>query len=154
MEQNAIRHERNTGEKSYSNSPYAATHKTRNEKCKIPNAMIPAKSFVVSDKVLGAEVSAEVDDLPRAQSNQHADRAKGEPLDSLVGALVGITETLLTGTQIVHLSHNIGNHLFDAAEVGLDGLELLLGLNAGPIAGIGANFNIELDITEGFGGAT
>lgn len=97
--------------------------------------------------MLRAEVSAQVDDLPCAQPNQHAHGAKSKPLDSLVGALVGITQTLLAGAEVVHLSHDIGNHLFDAAKVGLNGLELLLGLDAGPVAGVGANLDVELNIT-------
>jgi hypothetical protein len=101
--------------------------------------------------VLRSEVSPQVDNLPRAQSHKHAHGAEGKPLHSLVGALVGITQTLLTGTQVLHLGDDVLDHLFDAAEVGLDGLELLLDLDAGPVAGVGADLDVELDFAEGVG---
>lgn len=95
--------------------------------------------------MLGAEISPQVDNLPRTQTNQHTHGAEGEPLHALVGALVGVTQALLTGAEVVHLADNLGDHLLDTAEVGLDGLELLLGLDAGPVAGVGADFNVEFD---------
>lgn len=101
--------------------------------------------------MLRSEVSPQVDNLPRAESHQHAHGAKSKPLHSLVGALVGIAQTLLTRTQVLHLCDDILDHLFDAAEVGLNGLELLLDLDAGPVAGVGADLDVELDFTEGVG---
>lgn len=106
------------------------------------------------DKVLRSEISPQVDNLPRAQTHQHSHGAEGEPLDTLIGALIGIAETLLAGTQVLHLCDDVLDHLFDTAEVGLDGLELLLNLNAGPVAGVGADLDVELDFAEGVGVGT
>jgi hypothetical protein len=52
---------------------------------------------------------------------------------------------LLTRTQVLHLGHDIGNHLLNAAEVCLNGLELLLRLDAVPVAGVGANVDVKFD---------
>lgn len=98
--------------------------------------------------MLGTEISPQVNNLPSTQTNQHTHGAESEPLHALVGAFVGITQALLTGTEIFHLADNLGDHLLDTAEVGLDGFELLLGLDAGPVAGIGADFNVEFDFAE------
>lgn len=99
--------------------------------------------------MLRPEVGAQINNLPRTKTNQHTHSSESEPLHTLVGALVGITKTLLTGTEVVHLGDDVGDHLLDAAEVGLDGLQFLLGLDAGPIAGVGANFDIEFDFPDG-----
>jgi hypothetical protein len=106
------------------------------------------------NKVLRSEVSPQIDHLPCAQTHQHPHGAEGKPLDTLIGALVGIAKTLLTGTQVLHLCDDVLDHLFDTAEVGLDGLELLLNLNAGPVAGVGADLDVELDFAEGVGVGT
>lgn len=95
--------------------------------------------------MLGPEVSPQVNNLPSSQTNEHAHRAECEPFYTFVGALVGITETLLTRTEVIHLCDDVGDHLLDAAEVGLDGLELLLRLDGGPVAGIGADLDIEVN---------
>lgn len=112
---------------------------------------IHPKRAAALDKVLGAEVCAQIDNLPRAETDQHTHGAEGEPLHSLVGALVGITQPLLTGAEIIHFTDNLGNHLLNAAKVGLDGLEFLLGLDARPVTGVGANFNVEFNFTERVG---
>lgn len=91
------------------------------------------------------EVSPEIDNLPGAEPNQHAHGAKGEPLHALIGALVGIPQLLLARPEVFHLADNLLHHLLDTAEVGLDGLELLLALDAGPITRVGANVDVELD---------
>lgn len=97
--------------------------------------------------MLGAEVGTQVNDLPRAQTNKHTHSAEGEPLDTLIGALVGITQTLFTAAEVFHLADDVSNHFLDATEVGLDGLQLLLGLNAGPVAGVGTDLNIKFNFT-------
>lgn len=97
--------------------------------------------------MLGAEVGAEVHNLPAPETNQQPRSADTEPLDTVVGALVGITQLLLTKAQVLHLVDNLGRQLLDAAQVGLDGLELLLGLDGRPVTGVGANIDIELNGT-------
>lgn len=91
------------------------------------------------------EISPQVNNLPHAQSNQHAHSAKGKPLDTLVGRLIGITQLLLAVAQVFHLIDNLGNHFFDSSQVGFNGLELLLRLDAGPVARVGADFNVEFN---------
>lgn len=44
------------------------------------------------------EVGAKVDNLPCAQTDQHAHCSQSEPLDALVGALVCVSELLLADT--------------------------------------------------------
>lgn len=89
--------------------------------------------------------------MPRTKSSKHAHGAESKPLHALIGALVGVPQLLLTRTEVFHLGNDIANHLLDTAEVSLNGLELLLGLDAGPVTGIGADLNIEFDLTEGIG---
>lgn len=99
--------------------------------------------------MLRPEVGAQVNNLPSTKTDQHTHSSESEPLHTLIGALVGITETLLTGTEVVHLGDDVGDHLLDAAEVSLDGLQFLLGLDAGPITGVGADLDVEFDFTDG-----
>lgn len=95
--------------------------------------------------MLGAEVGTEIHNLPSPETNQQPRGADAEPLDTVVGALVGIAQLLLTKTQVLHLVNNLGRQLLNAAQVCLDGLELLLGLDGGPVTGVGANIDIELN---------
>lgn len=46
---------------------------------------------------------------------------------------------------------DFASKFLDAAQVGLDGLELLVGLDGGPVLGVGANVDVELDVTGGRG---
>lgn len=41
------------------------------------------------------------------------------------------------------------SQLLDTAQLGLDRLELLGGLDGAPVFGVGANVNIELDVARG-----
>lgn len=102
--------------------------------------------------MLRPEVSPQVDNLPRPQTNKHAHSTKSKPLHALVGALVGITQSLFARPQVLHLRDNLVDNILNTAEVCLDGFELLLGLNAGPVAGVGADFDIELDLADGVRG--
>jgi hypothetical protein len=95
------------------------------------------------------EVRPQIDDLPRAKSNKHTHSPKGKPFDSLIRALVGISELLLSSPEILHLSHDLIDSLLDSAQLGLDRLQLLRGLNTGPVFGVGANVDIELDVSGG-----
>lgn len=101
--------------------------------------------------MLGAEVGAEVHDLPGPKTNKQPGREDTEPLDTAVGALVGVTQLLLTVAEVFHLVDNLARQLLDAAKVSLDGLELLVGLDGRPVLGVGANVDIELDVTRGGG---
>lgn len=103
--------------------------------------------------MLGAEVGAEVHDLPGPEADEQPGGADAEPLDAGVCALVGVAELLLALAQVLHLLDNLTRHLLDAAQVGLDGLELLVGLDGGPVAGVGANLDVELNVA-GRGGGT
>jgi hypothetical protein len=47
---------------------------------------------------------------------------------------------------------DLGGELLDAAQLGLDGLELLGGLDGGPVLCVGANVDVELDCAEVDGG--
>jgi hypothetical protein len=99
--------------------------------------------------MLGPEVSAQVHDLPNPQGDQQERSAQAEPLDAAVCALVGVAQGLLAGSQIIHLGDDLGGQLLDAAQLRLDGLELLFGLDGGPVLGVGANVDVELDVADG-----
>lgn len=91
------------------------------------------------------EVSSQINDLPRTKPDQHAHGAESEPLDTLVRALVRIPQLLLSRPKVLHLVDDLRDRLFHATEVGFNGLQLLLGLNARPVAGIGTDVNVEFD---------
>lgn len=101
------------------------------------------------DEVLGAKVGAQVHDLPGPQGDEQPGGADAEPLDARVCALVCVAQLLLAHAQVVHLLHDLGRELLDAAQLGLDGLELLRGLDGGPVLGVGADVDVELDVAEG-----
>lgn len=95
--------------------------------------------------MLGPEVRAQVHNLPPPQPDEQPRGGHAEPLDARVGALVGVAQLLLAGAQVVHLADDLAGELFDAAELGLDGLELLGGLDGGPVFGVGADVDVEFD---------
>lgn len=103
--------------------------------------------------MLGAEVGAQVHDLPAPEADEQPRGADAEPLDARVGALVGVAQLLLARAQVVHLAHNLGRQLLDPAQVRFDGLELLRRLDGRPVLGVGANVDVELDVAEGRVGA-
>ena len=105
------------------------------------------------DEMLGAEIGAEVHDLPGPEADEEPGGADAEPLDARVCALVGVAELLLAAAEVLHLLDDLGGELLDAAQVGLGGLELVVGLDGGPVAGVGANLDVELDLAGGGGGA-
>ena len=100
----------------------------------------------ILDKVLRPEVRPEVHNLPRAQRHEHSHGADSKPLDTLVCALVGISQLDLTAPQVVQLSNNLGSDLADPLELSLHGLQLLANLNGIPILCICANVDVELDV--------
>jgi hypothetical protein len=129
--------------------PNAFDSQTKSLKAPILLTVLNERNAKCLDKVLRPEVGTQVNNLPSTKTNQHTHGSKSKPLHTLIGALVGITETLLTSTKVIHLGNDIRDHLLDAAEVSLDGLQFLLGLDAGPIAGVGADFDIEFDFADG-----
>lgn len=102
---------------------------------------------ILLNKMLGSEVGAEVHDLPSPETDQEPGGSDTEPLDAVVGALVGVSELLLTGAEVLHLGNKLAGDLLDTAELSLNRLELLGGLNSRPILGVGANVDIKLDVT-------
>ena len=96
--------------------------------------------------MLGPEVRPEVHDLPRTQRHEHAHSSNGEPLDTLVGALIGISQLDLTASQVVQLSHNLGCNLANPLELCFNGLELLACLNCIPVFCVGTNVDVKFDI--------
>lgn len=93
------------------------------------------------------EVSPQINNLPCSKSNKHSHGAKGKPLDSVVCALIGVPELLLSGPEVIHLGDNLGDQLFNTSQLCLNRLQLLSCLNSGPILGICSNIDIELDVT-------
>ena len=105
----------------------------------------------ILDKVLRPEVRPEVHNLPRAQRHEHSHGANSKPLDTLVCALVGISQPDLTTPQVVQLSNNLGSDLADSLELRLHGLQLLAGLNSIPVLSVCANVDVKLDVAVGVG---
>ena len=105
----------------------------------------------ILDKVLRPEVRPEVHNLPRAQRHEHSHGADSEPLDTLVCALVGISQPDLTSPQVIQLGHDLGSNLADSLELRLHGLQLLAGLDGIPVFCVGANVDVELDVAVGVG---
>jgi hypothetical protein len=97
--------------------------------------------------MLGSEIGAEVHDLPAPETNEEPGGSNTEPLDTVVGALVSISELLLSGAEVLHLSNKLAGDLLNTAELSLDRLKLLGGLDSGPVFGVGADIDIELDVT-------
>lgn len=98
--------------------------------------------------MLTPEVRPQINDLPRSQPDQHAHRAQREPLDTLIRALIRISQLLLSCPQIVHLRNNLANRLFDPPELRFDRLQLLASRDSIPVLGIGAYVDVELDVAR------
>lgn len=111
--------------------------------------LLLSANCILLDEMLGPEVGAEVHDLPAPEADEQYGGADAEVLDSAVCALVGVAQLDLARAQVVHLIDNLGQHLLDAAQLCLNGLELLGRLNSGPVLGVGANVDIQLDVTGG-----
>ena len=89
--------------------------------------------------------------MPAPEADEEHGGANAEVLDAAVGALVGVAQLLLAGAQVIHLADDFGHHLLDAAQLRLDGLELLGGLDGRPVLGVGADVDVELDVAIGVG---
>lgn len=96
--------------------------------------------------MLAAEVRPQIDNLPCAQPDQRHHDSSRKPLDALVRALVGIPQLLFAPPEVLHLSDNLTNNLLNTLQFDLDGLELLGSLDSVPIAGVGANIDVELNL--------
>lgn len=105
----------------------------------------------ILDKVLRPEVRPEVHNLPRAQRHKHSHGANSKPLNTLVCALVGVSQPDFTSSQVVQLGHNLGSNFADPLELRLHGLKLLAGLNGIPVLCICANVDVEFDVAVGVG---
>jgi hypothetical protein len=100
------------------------THRLEREKTNIP------------------EISPQINNLPRAQSHQHAHGPQRKPLDPLVRALIGVAQLLLAHAQVLHFLHDLIDAGLDAPQLRVDGLELLGGLDRRPIARVGADVDV------------
>lgn len=92
------------------------------------------------------EVCPQIQHLPDPKADEKESGAETEPLDTVVGALVSIPQLLLPRSQVVHLADNLGHHLLHSPQVGLDWLELLGCLDRGPVLGVGADIDVQLDV--------
>jgi hypothetical protein len=97
--------------------------------------------------VLGPEVRPEVHNLPRTERHEHSHGANSKPLDTLVGALIGISQFDLTSPQVIQLSNNLGSDLADSLKLCFYWLELFAGLDGVPVFCVGADVDVELDVT-------
>jgi hypothetical protein len=101
------------------------------------------------DQMLRPEVRSEVHNLPRTQSHEHAHGADSKPLDTLVCALIRVSQLDLTPSQVVQLGDNLRGNLADPLELCFHGLQLLASLNGVPVLGVGADVNVQLDVAVG-----
>lgn len=104
--------------------------------------------------MLGAEVGAQVHNLPSPKTDEQPGGADAEPLDTVVRALVGVAQSLLSCPEVIHLADNLSRQLLNASQLSLDRLELLGGLDGGPVLGVSANVNVELDGSGGGAGSS
>jgi hypothetical protein len=106
------------------------------------------------DEMLAPKVRPQVHDLPRAQSHQHTHSTQCKPLDTLICALICISQLLLACPQIIHLGDNFSNRLFNTPQLRLHRLQLLARRNGIPVLGIGSYVDVELDVAwlRGLGG--
>lgn len=99
--------------------------------------------------MLGPKVRPQIHDLPRPQPNQDPRSRDAKPLNTVVGALIGITQLLFPMAQIVHVAHNLLHLLLNVAQFRLKRLQLLRGLDGTPVLGVGADIDVELDVARG-----
>jgi hypothetical protein len=122
----------------------------------IPDCSLFPQCFIRRlDEVLTPEVCPQVNNLPRTQTHQQAHSTQCKPFDSLVRALIRISQLLLACPQIIHLGDNLAHGLLDPAQLRLDGLELVASRNGVPVLGIGSYVDVEFDVARdaGAGGA-
>ena len=105
--------------------------------------------YSFSTKHHSPKIRSQVHNLPSPQSDQHAHCAKRKPLDALVRALIRISELLFADAQVLHFLHDLVDRLLDPSQLRLDGLQFLGRLDGGPVAGVGANVDVQLDVAGG-----
>jgi hypothetical protein len=93
------------------------------------------------------KVRPQVHNLPSAQPNQHAHCAECKPFDPLIRALIRIPQLLLSLPQILHLLQNLTDRLPNAQQLRLNWFKLLRSLNSRPIACVGANVDVQLNVS-------
>lgn len=91
------------------------------------------------------KVSPQINNLPSTQPNQHPHSPKRKPLNPLIRTLIGIPQPLLASPEILHLINNFTDQLLDVTKVRLDRFELFLSLDAGPVARVSADVDVEFD---------
>lgn len=97
------------------------------------------------------EIRPQIHNLPCPQSHQHTHSPKSKPFHSFIRTLIRIPQFLFPAPEIFHLGHNLIDRLFDAAKLRLNRLQLLRGRDAGPVFGVGADVDVELDVAGGGG---
>ena len=117
----------------------------------VSNGFLPVdlKKDTRNERTSIPEISPQIHNLPRPQPDQHPHGAKREPFDPLIRALVRIPQLLLPGAEVVHLGHNLADELLDAPQLRLDRFQLLRRLNGRPVAGVGADVDVEFDVAGG-----
>jgi hypothetical protein len=98
------------------------------------------------DEMLRPEVRSEVHNLPRTQRHQHTHGADSKPLDTLVCALIRISQLDLASSQVVQLGDNLRGNFADPLELCFHRLQLLAGLDGVPVLGVGADVDVQLDV--------
>ena len=111
-----------------------------------PTFFKPTTPPFPSNQMLTPEIRPQIHNLPSPQPHQHRHSSKSKPLDPLVRALIRIPQLLLATAQIIHFRNDLAHDFLDATEFGFDGLQLLAGLDCGPVFGVGADVNVEFDV--------
>jgi len=94
------------------------------------------------DEMLASEVRPEVHDLPATKSHQRRHNRQRKELDTLVGALVGISQLLFAPPQVIHLVDDLGGDGFDASQLDFDRLQLFRRLDRGPVTRVRTDVHV------------
>ena len=92
------------------------------------------------------KVRPEINNLPRAESTQHTNRAESKPLNAVIRRLISISKPLLSMSEVLHLMDKLADQLLDSAQLNLDRLELLRRLDLAPVLGVGTDLDVQLDV--------
>src|SRR5947199_293508 len=113
----------------------------------IPTVSSTSIQGSIIDKEDLPKVRPQVHNLPSAQPNQHAHGAERKPFDSLIRALIGIAQLLLSYPQILHLHHDLIDRLLNTPQLCLNWFKLLRCLNSRPIACVGTNVDVQFNVS-------
>lgn len=97
--------------------------------------------------MLRPEVGAQVHDLPAPEGDEQQGGGDAEPLDAVVGALVGVAEALLAGPEVVHLADHLADHLLNPPHLHLHRLQLLRRLDRRPVLRVRPDVHVQLDVS-------